>query len=127
MKGMSLENEANGQTIRTIYAVELEGIKLAFLGELQDEPNEEVLGKLGKTDILFLSADSGKLKAKQIATLIKQVDPKIIIPIGGKTVKLLAEELGQKVKIEEKLVIKKKDLDKEQIVGKLVWLKSAAK
>ena len=41
--------------------------------------------------------------------------------------KLLAEELGQKVKIEEKLVIKKKDLDKEQIVGKLVWLKSAAK
>src|SRR3990167_3464503 len=83
VKGMSLENEANGQTIRTIYAVELEGIKLAFLGELQDEPNEEVLGKLGKTDILFLSTDSGKLKAKQIATLIKQVDPKIIIPIGG--------------------------------------------
>lgn len=127
VRGISLENEANGQTIRTIYAVELEGIKLVFLGELQDEPNEEALGKLGKADILFLSADSGKLKAKQLTSLIKQIDPKIIIPTGDKTTKLLAEELGQKVKIEEKLVIKKKDLVKEQIANKLVWLKSAAK
>ncbi|MDP3991662.1 MAG: MBL fold metallo-hydrolase [Candidatus Colwellbacteria bacterium] len=127
VKGMSLENEANGQTIRTIYAVLLEGVKLAFLGELQDEPDEESLGKLGKADILFLSADSGKLKAKQLTSLIKQIDPKIIIPISDKTAKLLAEELGQKVKAEEKLVIKKKDLDKEQIVSKLVWLKSGTK
>jgi len=127
VKGISLEDEASGRTIRTIYAVLLEEIKLAFLGELQDEPDEEALGKLGKADILFLSADSGKLKAKQLTSLIKQIDPKIIIPISDKTTRLLAEELGQKVKTEEKLVIKKKDLAKEQIANKLVWLKSGTK
>ena len=124
VKGISLGEETNGQLLRTVYSVELEGVRLSFLGELSGESIGQALGKLGAVDILFLSVEPGKLKAKQIATLIKQIDPKIIIPVGDKTVKLLAEELGQEVEAQEKLVIKKKDLDKEQIVGKLVWLKS---
>ena len=127
VKGISLDGETSGQLLRTVYSTELEGIRLAFLGELSGESIDETPGKLGAVDILFLSVEPGKLKTKQIATLIKQVDPKIIIPVGDKTVKLLAEELGQKVKAEEKIVIKKKDLDKEQITNKLVWLKSAVK
>ncbi len=124
VKGMSLDNEADSQTIRTIYSAELEGIKLAFLGELQGEPDEEALDKLGKADILFLSAGPGKMSAKQTTSLIKQIDPKIIIPIGDKMAKLLAEELGHKIEAREKFVIKKKELVKEQITNKLVWLKS---
>ncbi len=124
VNGINLDEETNGQLLRTVYSAELEGVRLAFLGELSGDAIGQALGKLGAVDILFLSVEPGKLKAKQITTLIKQVDPKIIIPIGEKTVKLLAEELGQKVEAHEKLVIKKKDLDKEQIVGKLVWLKS---
>lgn len=124
IKGVSLDKETQGQLLRTVYSVELEGIRLAFLLELGEESVGEPLDKLGTVDILFLGALPGKTKAKQIATLIKQVDPKIIIPVGEKTAKLLAEELGQRVKTEERLVIKKKDLDKEQTTHKLVWLKS---
>lgn len=124
VNGINLDEETNNQLLRTVYSVELEGVRLAFLGELGGESIVQALGKLGTVDILFLSVEPGKLKGKQIATLVKQLDPKIIIPIGEKTVKLLTEELGQKVEAYEKLVIKKKDLDKEQIVGKLVWLKS---
>ncbi|MBI2595082.1 MAG: MBL fold metallo-hydrolase [Candidatus Colwellbacteria bacterium] len=133
VKGINLDKETRGRLLRTVYSAELEGIRLAFLGELGGESISEILDKLGTIDILFLSASGsasvatpakGAGDAKQIATLIKQVDPKIIIPVGDKTVKLLSGELGQKVKAEEKLVIKRKDLDKEQIVGKLVWLKS---
>ena len=123
VKGVSLEKEKNnGQLLKTVYLAELEGIRLAFLGELESESIDEIIDKLGTVDILFLSVPHGG--TKQITTLIKQVDPKIIIPVGDKTAKLLAEELGQKVEAHEKLVIKKKDLDKEQIVGKLIWLKS---
>ncbi len=122
IKGISLGKEAGDDFLRTIYAVELEGIHLVFVGDLQDESVSDALDKLGAIDILFLSVSGGK--AKGIAALIKQVDPKIIIPVGDKTAKLLAEELGQKVKAEEKLVIKKKDLEKEQIAHKLIWLKS---
>lgn len=141
VKGIGLDGETNNRLLRTVYSAELEGIRLAFLGELSDEPIGQALGKLGAVDILFLSVESGKLstkggslsvrqagapggKAKQLTSLVKQVDPKIIIPIGDKTVKLLAEELGQKVQAEEKIIIKKKDLEKEQIASKLVWLKS---
>ena len=127
VKGISLDGETNGRFLRTVYSAELEGIRLSFLGELSGDAIGQAMGKLGAVDILFLSVEPGKLKAKQITTFIKQVDSKIIIPVGDKTVKLLAEELGQKVKAEEKIVIKKKDLDKEQIANKLVWLKSAAK
>ena len=127
VKGISLDGETNGQLLRTVYSAELEGIRLSFLGELSGDAISQALGKLGAVDILFLSVEPGKLKAKQIATIIKQVDPKIIIPVGDKTVKLLAEELGQKVEAHEKIVVKKKDLDKEQVTNKLVWLKSAAK
>lgn len=127
VKGISLDGGTNSRLLRTVYSAELEGIRLSFLGELSGEAIGQALGKLGAVDILFLSVEPGKLKAKQVATLIKQVDPKIIIPIGDKTVKLLAEELGQKVEAHEKIVVKKKDLDKEQITNKLVWLKSAAR
>ena len=127
VKGISLDGETNGQLLRTVYSAELEGIRLSFLGELSGDAISQALGKLGAVDILFLSVEPGKLKAKQIATIVKQLDPKIIIPVGDKTVKLLAEELGQKVEAHEKIVVKKKDLDKEQVTNKLVWLKSAAK
>lgn len=122
VKGVNLDKDS--QALNTFYAAELEGIRLAFLGELGDQPAGEPLGKLGTVDILFFSAGSSKLNTKQITTLIKQVDPKIIIPTDDKTAKLLAEGLGQKVKVEEKLVIKKKDLDKEEIANKLIWLRS---
>ncbi len=85
-------------------------------------PTSEVLDRLGEIDILCLSANLAKLKAKEVVNLIKQIDPKIIIPIEEKMVKVLAEELGQKVKAEEKLVVKRKDLLKEEVSNKLVWL-----
>ncbi len=122
VKGINLAKESAPQILRTIYLAELEGIRLAFLGELGDPPAAETLDGLGTVDILFLAVSAGK--AKQITTLIKQVDPKMIVPIGEKPAKLLMEELGQKVKAEEKLVIKKKDLAKEEVAKKLVWLKS---
>lgn len=122
VRGINLGKETGSQNLRTVYSAELEGIRLAFLGELGGESVGEVLDKLGGVDVLFLSPSRGG--TKQVATLIKQIDPKIIIPVGNASAKLLAEELGQKVKTEEKLVIKKKDLDKEQSTNKLVWLKS---
>lgn len=115
VKGIGLGN-------RTVYAAELESIRLAFLGELEEESVGEILDKLGEVDVLFLAAPASK--TKQVMSLIKQVDPKIIVPLNDKTAKILAEELGQKVKAEEKLVIKRRDLDKEQVAHKLVWLKS---
>ncbi len=123
IKGFELTNDDAGH-LKTSYLVDLEGIRLSFLDELLVEPSKEVLGELGEVDILFISADFGKSKTRQLTSLVKQVDPKIIVPTDDKTAKALAEELGQRPAAEEKLVIKKKDLTSE-VTNKLIWLKRA--
>lgn len=68
-----------------------------------------------EVDILFLPAHGSALK------IIKQLEPKIVVPAGG-DIKDLAGELNQKVIPEEKLVVKSKDLPAEG--PKLVVLKT---
>ena len=122
--GLPMPNGSDKDTIKSIYLAELENAKLAFLRNLSVMPPEGTLDKLGEVDILLLSVDTKKLKPKQVTSLIKQLDPSIIIPTDEKTAKMLAEEMGQKIKAEEKLVIKRKDLISKDLSNKLVWLKT---
>jgi len=122
VRGVGLAGESNGKSIKSIYTAELDGLRLAFFLDISIDPPDEALDKLGEIDILFLSADTSKIKTKQIISLIKQIDPSIIIPVTDKLAKLLISEMGQKVGAEEKFVIKKKDLIKEGMTNKLVWL-----
>ena len=100
-------------------------MSLAFLIGISSELPEDMLDELGEVDILFFSPDAKTLKGKQAISLIKQVEPSIVIPADDKAAKFLIEEMGQKVKAEEKLTIKKKDLIKDGATSKLVWLKTA--
>jgi len=124
VRGIALSNESSAKELKTIYTVELDGMHMAFLLDIFSEPSEDVMDKLGEVDILFFSADTQKLKVKQIISLIKQIDPSIIIPVTDKVAKALMEEMGQKVQVEEKLTIKRSDLVKEDIANKLIWLKT---
>lgn len=122
IRGVLLTEETNSTYFRTLYEVELDGIRAAFMNNLNALPSSETLDRLGEIDILFLSVNQAKIKTKEAVVLIKQIDPKVIIPIDEKLMKGLAEELGQKVKAEEKLVVKRRDFLKEESSGKLVWL-----
>jgi hypothetical protein len=117
--GFPVPGEHNGKnTIKSTYTVEL-GLK-----DISSASPEEMLDKLGEVDILFLSVDTRKLNPKQTISLIKQLDPSVIIPVSEKTAKMLADEMGQKIKAEEKLVIKRKDLVSGDMSNKLIWLKT---
>jgi len=124
VRGIELPEESKKDLVKTIYSAELDGMHMAFLLDLNTEPPGDALDQLGEVDLLFFSADTSKLKAKQLISLIKQIDPSVILPVGDKTAKTLMEEMGQKVKAEEKLTIKRKDLMKEGMTNKLIWLKS---
>lgn len=123
--GLGLPNESSVKGMKTIYAVLIDGLSLAFLIGISSELPENMLDELGEVDILFFSPDAKTLKGKQAVSLIKQVEPSIVIPADDKAAKFLIEEMGQKVKAEEKLTIKKKDLIKDGATSKLVWLKTA--
>ena len=120
--GIALPSESTAKTVRSIYAIEFDGMRIAFLINVSSELSEDMIDGLGEVDILFFSADAKKIKPKQMVSLIKQIDPSIIIPAEDSAAKILMEEMGQRVKAEEKLTVKKGDLIKEDMANKLVWL-----
>lgn len=118
--GYGLTNESTDKFIKTIYIVEIEGMKLCFLGHISETPVPDIAERLEEIDILFIPA-GGKpfIEEKTAAKLVKQISPKIIIPSFYKIpglkrissdLKNFLEEIGSIVETQEKLTIKKKDL-----------------
>lgn len=108
--GIQLGKESDNKEIRTAYVVKMDEINLAFLGDLKADLSEDALDKLGEVDILFIPSPSKDFDGKKISALIKQIEPRVIIPSHSDDGEKLAKELGQKPEKMEKLVIKKKEL-----------------
>lgn len=102
------ETEINGLPAKNgtaTYLVKTEEMRLCFLGETGESPEPGFLDKVGEVDILFAPAETS-------AKMIKQIQPKIVIPSYKKPdqLKEFLKEMEQKVEPQEKLVIKKKEL-----------------
>ncbi len=126
ISGYGLANESTDKFIKTIYLLEIEGIKMCFLGHISETLATDVAEHLEEIDVLFIPA-GGKpfIEQKMAVKLIKQTAPKIVVPsffkISGlkrpsADLKIFLEEGGYlpaqagKAEVQEKLTIKKKDL-----------------
>lgn len=105
--------------LNTIYAVELEGIRLCFLGALSspDLTSEQIEG-IGEVDIVFVPVSGGDLLSPADAEKIAvSLDAKLIIPLAwsgsdDKQLKLFLKESGAEgTPVLDKLTLKKKDLE----------------
>ena len=117
VRGFGAPTEYAGtQTINTIYSVSLEGMNLCFLGALSDAalPAAAKQG-LDDIDVLFVPVGgNGTLEHAAAYKLAVQLEPKVVIPMhyDEKSLKAFLKEAGAEgTKAEEKLTIKKKDLD----------------
>ncbi|OGM89934.1 hypothetical protein A3J77_00415 [Candidatus Wolfebacteria bacterium RBG_13_41_7] len=124
VSGFQLIKESSSEFFKTAYSLKLEDINLCFLGHISEIPEPSVLEHLGETDIIFIPAGGAPfIDLKSAVKLIKQLQPKIVIPSFFKVsslkrkagdIKEFLEELnGVKEKIGEaveKLTIKRKDL-----------------
>ena len=111
------------QTINTIYSVMLEGMNLCFLGALGNaELPAAAKAELDDIDVLFLpvgpSTGSGQaagiINYAAAYKLAVQLEPKVIVPMNydAASLKAFLKEAGAEgTKAEEKLTIKKKDLE----------------
>ena len=84
----SYHDNQNGKErgLNTIYIIRTEGITLCHLGDLgQDELSHEQSEAIGNIDILFIPV-GGKytIDAKTASEIVKEIDPKIIIPMHYK-------------------------------------------
>jgi L-ascorbate metabolism protein UlaG (beta-lactamase superfamily) len=106
--------------LNTIYMVSLEGMNLCFLGALSDKDiSNEALEALDEVDILFTPiGGNGVLTPADAYKLAVKLEPKIIIPMhygsigDANALKVFLKEGGEDaLKPEDKLTLKKKDLE----------------
>lgn len=110
----------------TIYIIGIENMRLCHLGDLgQKELNEEQLEDIGNVDILMVPVGGHRtLDAEWASGVIKQIEPKIVIPMHYKVPslnidldsvdKFLKEMGADKKEAVEKLTIKKRELPAEE-------------
>lgn len=121
--GIGVPEESSEKFLKTVYLVEWEGVKLAFLGHLSKPPSANVVEELDEPDIVFLPVAGGHfLSAEDAAKLAKKLEPSFIVPSFYKNPADFSKAMGQKTIPEEKLVFKRKDL--EGVKNKVVVLKT---
>lgn len=130
IKGKALTEESGEKFLKTIYLIEAEGLKILNLGHLSN-PLDSKLFADEEIDILIIPAGGEPfLSVKDVAKVINQLEPKIVIPSFYKVAGLkrkagelkdLLKEFGATAEPVEKLNIRKKDLIEEEM--KIVALK----
>jgi L-ascorbate metabolism protein UlaG (beta-lactamase superfamily) len=123
IKGVKLSSDAN--SIKTAYLINAEDLQIGYLGEIsKKEVTPELVGFFEDVDVLMIPIGAGEmLDANAAMALVNQIEPKIAIPMYYKipglkrkadSLELFLKEAGVSVKPEEKLLIKKKDLNIEE-------------
>lgn len=126
ISGWQVPKESDAKAMKTIYRIEMEDLRLGFLGHIADLPEADALERVGDVDILFIPAGGAPyLDEEKAAKLARQMEAKIVIATLFKVpgLKRKAEEpkeflkeLEVKAEPQEKLVIKKKDLPAQMTV-----------
>lgn len=69
-----------------VFVIEMDGLRMAHLGDLGHELNQSQLNELGKIDILFCPVGGHfTIDAKQASAIVQKIAPRIVIPMHYKT------------------------------------------
>lgn len=107
------------EKIATVYRIEVGDTRIALVGNVTPKLSEDQLEELGLVDILILPVGGGgyTLDATSAAGLVRQIDPKVIIPthyadsgliyeVPQDTLETFTKELGAPVEITAKYKVK---------------------
>jgi len=127
------KKEGKERGLNTVYVIRMNEISICHLGDLGHLLLDKQIEDINGVDILLIPVGGVyTINALEAVKVIDSLEPKIVIPMHYKIPKLTMDlhkidkfciELGiSKANVEEKLVIKKKDLPQEET--KVVLLKS---
>lgn len=123
-KGYGKDNLLN-----TIYTLELEGIRLCFLGAMTSpELKSEQIEGIGEVDIIFVAIGGDLLSPADAEKIAVTLGAKLVIPLqigesSEKDLALFLKEAGAEgAKPIDKLTLKKKDLEGKE--GEVVLLEA---
>lgn len=74
---------AADEPLSTMYRIEINDVRIAVVGNIAPKLSEDQQEELGVIDILILPVGGGgyTLDATSAATIVRQVDPKVVIPV----------------------------------------------
>lgn len=112
----------------TIFVVEMEGLRIAHLGDLGHALSEEMIEELGSIDILMVPCGAEFTIGPETASeIVRQIEPSMTIPMhflasslnkevfgSLKPVDLFLKEAGLDVERVDRLVVKKETLGEER-------------
>lgn len=119
------EKEGKDRGTNLIFLFNIDGLKIAHLGDLGHKLSDDQLDRLGEVDILMIPVGGVyTIDAKVASQVISQVEPRIVIPMHYKVpglkvevqgLKKFALEMGLKENnFQDKLKVTKKDLPQEE-------------
>ncbi len=109
VRGLQVPSE--GDEERTIYTVRFDDIRFALFGDTPVLPKEEMQEYLQDMDVA--AVPGGKETAAEVAGMLRQLTPSVIIPLYTEDVKPFLKEFGADAcPAEDKFVFKKSDLEK---------------
>ncbi|MFH1598148.1 MAG: MBL fold metallo-hydrolase [Patescibacteria group bacterium] len=117
------EGQERGTNI--IFSINMDGLKIAHLGDLGHKLSDEQLDHLGEIDILMIPVGGVyTIDAKAAVEVISQIEPRIVLPMHYKVpglkvevegIKKFCSEMGLKENnYQDKLKITKKDLPQDE-------------
>lgn len=122
--------------LNTLYLIEVEGIKILHCGDFGQERLEDIqLEKIGGVDILMVPVGGFfTIDAKEAMGIVKQIEPKVVIPMHYKISNLAVKELegvdnflkefGEEDAVpKDKYTIKQKDFSGDEENTKVVVMK----
>ncbi|MGH7218409.1 MAG: MBL fold metallo-hydrolase [Candidatus Microsaccharimonas sp.] len=86
IRGIAAQRHLDAETdpkASTIYRIECGDIRAAVLGNIYEKLNEDQLEEIGIIDVLILPVGGGgyTLDATGAATIVRQIEPKVVIPV----------------------------------------------
>ena len=116
------------QNENTIYIIQIDGIKICHLGDLNNQLTNEQLDLIDGVDILMIPVGGVyTIDAKKAVKIVEDIEPRIVIPMyyqipnlkvakeGLKDVKDFAKEMGIKeIKKKDSLKVKKDKLPQDK-------------
>lgn len=120
------DKEGKERGKNTVYKIEVEDMHIAHLGDFgESKMRDATLEQLGDVDILMIPV-GGKytIDAETAADVVKQIEPKLVIPMHYKVsglkvtldgVEQFLKEMGaSKIEAQEKFTVKKKELGEDE-------------
>jgi L-ascorbate metabolism protein UlaG (beta-lactamase superfamily) len=121
--GYPVAAESTDKFLKTVYAVEWEGMKFVFLGHLSKPLDATLTEELLEPDVLILPVGGGHFLEPEVAAKIaKQLEARIVIPSFYKAPEDFLKASGKKGEEMDKLVFKAKDIAADK--GRVVVLKA---